>query len=531
MRPVYRQLGQFMTPALLVDQVLDSIPLSAEDVVLEPSFGDGAFLVALIDRFLPLYAGTSQERLKMVLQKNIYGVEFDDRLYGRCLQRLEERFGPLPKKHNLHHADFFRAEFPLRPFTRIVGNPPFGGTIDPKLQDSLDRRYGWWGVHKLKKETYSFFIARSLELLAENGILTFVCSDTFLTIKTMTGLRRRLMDQCGIEVKRIDQFSDETTQPTLMLRADLGNPKNAAVIDGRRVERIHMEATGNFSWQIHDSLALLFDGPTLGEFIVGSGGMTTGKNELFVRKLNPDGSFLEPYEFSFYEDPVTAEGELAKARLNQLSATKLTALQAQAAAGVTVRNVRVVPRAKPVSLTFPHPDYRPYNKATSGRVFSPCTHAIYWKDEGDAVLTYKRNGNWYLRGVGGRPYFNREGLSWQLISPRINARYLPPGFILDSGAPCAFLRDGIDADELWLILGWLQTEKATELLKTVINHTRNIQSKDIEKLPYPWWQGPESREKAVDLMQRMVRDAQAGRVFDRKDGEFKMLEELFASVA
>jgi hypothetical protein len=139
---------------------------------------------------------------------------------------------------------------------------------------------------------------------------------------------------------------------------------------------------------------------------------------------------------------------------------------------------------------------------------------VYWKDDGDAVLTFKKSGPWYLRGVGGGPYFGREGLTWQLVAPRINARYLPPGYILDSGAPCAFLHDGIDADELWFVLGWLQTDLASAILKEVINHTRNIQGKDIERLPYPWWVAESQRRRAIAITRDAVRSLQAGEPID-----------------
>ena len=47
-------------------------------------------------------------------------------------------------------------------FNLIIGNPPSGGTIDPTLQDRLDRLYGYnWDGHKLKKETYSFYREKS----------------------------------------------------------------------------------------------------------------------------------------------------------------------------------------------------------------------------------------------------------------------------------------------------------------------------------------------------------------------------------
>ena len=110
-------------------------------------------------------------------------------------------------------------------------------------------------------------------------------------------------------------------------------------------------------------------------------------------------------------------------------------------------------------VQLPHPDYRLYNKASGARLYAEPSHAIFWRDDGDAVLTFKKNGPWYLHGVGGAPYFGREGLTWQLVAARIKARYLPPGYVLDSGAPCAFLRPDVSNDGLlYFILAWLQTE-------------------------------------------------------------------------
>ena len=101
-----------------------------------------------------------------------------------------------------------RAEFRLH-----CGNPPFGGTIDVEIQDALDRRYGWRNGLKIKKETYSFFIVKSLELLKPGGRITFICSDTFLTISTMRGLRRLLMNEGQPAIELLDGFFDETNAP------------------------------------------------------------------------------------------------------------------------------------------------------------------------------------------------------------------------------------------------------------------------------------------------------------------------------
>ncbi|MEO9175439.1 MAG: N-6 DNA methylase, partial [Gaiellales bacterium] len=480
-----RQLGQWMTPAALAQQIVARVDLAPGARVLEPCFGDGAFLLPLIERLVALRGG-DDGAYRTAMRQDVFGVELDPGLYARALERIAERFGPLPGDHQLRCGDFFATDFAPGQFAHVVGNPPYGGTFDPGLEDALDRRHGRWDGHKLKKETYAFFIARCLDWLSDDGTLDVITSDTFLTIATMGGLRRRLLDQTSVELETIRLFSDETAQPMLVLRAMKGTGSDRVLIDDVAIDRLAIESTRNGSWRVDASLARYFGGPTLGDLVVASSGMTIGDNALFLREIT-DGRIRETHRYEFFDDPVTLANELARARLRRLSERRQGTIRAQEAGGCTLRNVRVTPLPVAREVSLPDPDYRYYNKADASIVYAPPRFAIFWRDDGDAVVTFKRNGNWYLRGVGGRPFFEREGLSWQLVSQRLNMRYLPAGSILDSGARWALVRSGIDPDELWFVLGWCLTREATRIVKTVLNHTRNIQSKDVERLPYPHW--------------------------------------------
>ena len=517
LRDKKRQFGQFLTPRPLAERLTTDLVLTRDSVVLEPSFGNGAFLLPLIDKLLPLYGGPVSERLAQVLTRNIYGAEIDPALYACCLENITQRYGPYPARHNLVCADFFQTSFPNH-FDYVVGNPPFGGTIAPELQDKLDKELGRRGGLKIKKETYSFFIVKCLELLKPNGRLRFICSDTFLTINTMQGLRRLLLDAGAPEVTRLGEFSEETQYAMVVLDFAKTGPASALVLDGKTAPREQIALTGNHSWQMTDDYAPYFAGPKLGDFVVATSGMTIGDNKLFVRPIT-DGKVSEPCEFGFADVPITLEGEVKRARLGFLSPTQQAQIAAKICRGETRRTVLVTPRTQPLEVPLPHPDYKPYNKAGSGLVYAPPSHAVYWKDDGDAVLTYKKSGPWYLHGVGGQKHFGREGITWQLISQTLNARYLPPGYILDSGAPCAFLRDGVDAGELYFILGWTFSPLCLSLLKNVINHTKNIQGKDFERLPYPFWVSADVKAKAIARVKALVSEAQAGRVFRWGDAE------------
>lgn len=541
-RPPKRQLGQFMTPLPLAERLVNTLEVSVTTRVLEPGFGDGSFILPLIRKFLPLYDGPISERLERVLNQNVYGVELDPSVYARCLERIQRELGRLPASHNLVCDDFFRFQFfpdnddsSLQPrlfgddlgFDLIVGNPPFGGTIAADLQDALDRQYGTWNGDKIKKETYSFFLVRALRQLTTGGRLLFICSDTFLTIPTMRGLRKLLMEHANVKVRTMDTFSDETAYPMVVLDLEKNGKTDCIQVDDKTIPRRMMELTGNYSWAITEDAARYFGGGTLGDFVVCSSGMTIGKNELFVREIR-GGGIVESYAFEFFDDPVTLHREIQRARLHKLSPKQVKKIEEFERAGITRRNVRVVARAMPVRIELPHPDYQYYNKAASGIIYAPPSHAIFWKDDGDAVQTFKKNGNWYLHGVGGKPYFGRSGLTWQLVASRLNVRYLPAGYILDSGAPCAFLRPGVQESELHFILGWTCTALCSRILKTVINHTMNIQSKDFERLPYPHWVVPEKKAEAISVVQNLVARAMAGEAIERGHPEVRRLESLYA---
>ena len=68
----------------------------------------------------------------------------------------------------------------------------------------------------------------------------------------------------------------------------------------------------------------------------------------------------------------------------------------------------------------------------------------------------------------------------------------------------AVLKDGVDKDELFFIIGWLLTSKCNEILKNVINHTKNIQSKDIERLPYPFWVSDENKKELIGAVKAEI---------------------------
>lgn len=493
-----KQLGQFMTPESLSKDIVSKIFININSKILEPSFGDGSFIFAIIEKLLE-----QNIPLSVILKDILYGVEIDTSLYNSTLEKLEFKYGKLPK-HNLINGDFFEEHeiFNIK-YTNIIGNPPFGGTIDYKYQDKLDSIYGKRDGNKIKKETYSFFMVKSLDLLDDYGKISFICSDTFLSIKTMSGLRKFLFKTGFNNITTLEVFSEETKYPMLIINFEKNVIKDHLLLNDVKLSEDLINITPNYSWFMEEKFAEYFSGDSLSKYITASGGLCTGKNEYFLRTIK-NNKIIEKYEFEYYQDPITLTNELSKAKLNKIGDKKKESILIQEQNKETFENVKIS-NIEPFDISLPNENYCFYNKATTDIFYSDPKTVIYWKDNGKAVLTFKKNSNWYLHGVGGQPFFKKECITWQLISKKINVRYLPTGYILDNSSPVAILKSGVNHSELFFILGWLLTDKASEIQKTVINHTKNIQNKDIERLPYPFWVSNENKNKIIDIVKNSIK--------------------------
>jgi len=525
-----RQLGQYLTPPSTAAAIVRNIRLSPTARILEPSFGEGSFVFQVLDS---VASSLPREELRAWCETHLYGCEIDSRAYSKFTDIWESRgLGPVPR--TLERCDFFTwlpPGFDRSAATNrqryFASRLAFGGSISPSIQDELDAIFGMRNGRKIKKETYAFFIVKGVDLLKPGGRLVFICSDTILTIPTMTGLRSLLQTNCDIQVSEVPGDFSDTNQDMLLLTLTKRKvPPSHATVFGKDISLAEIEATPNMSWRVDADLAKYFTGMTVGDKMIATSGMTIGNNDLFLRPIK-DGQVEEPYEFAFTEQRITVECEISRARLGKVSPRRLQEVRELEARGATEKVIAWEWLETPKRIALPHDDYRFYNKATSRIIYSDPKWVIFWRDNGEYVYTFKKTGNWYLHGVGGMKYFGREGLSWSLIAPRLYARYLPPGYILDSGAPCAFLRHGVEHDELFFILGWALTDLCNHILKEVLNHTRNIQSKDFERLPYPIWVGAESKQKALLAVKGLVARGRSGKVFSFRSQEVRELNALY----
>lgn len=107
-------------------------------------------------------------------------------------------------------------------FDIIIGNPPYGGVkIDGKIQEMLDLG---------SKDVYGAFISRFLcsdtTPLKYGRILSYIVSDTFMTIKTHKALRKQMLDNKIHKMIRVHQDTFNATVNTAIIICEKSKPED-----------------------------------------------------------------------------------------------------------------------------------------------------------------------------------------------------------------------------------------------------------------------------------------------------------------
>lgn len=167
---------------------VDSKPLHHQRI-MEPSFGQGDFLLPIIDRLLSAWRkhGGNASTAQIDLGKAIRGVELHRTTFvSTCktiINRLNKQGISTSVACRLVDQWFLQGDFLLEQqdarFNFIVGNPPYvrQELIPVPLLSEYRRRYL---TMYDRADLYIPFIERSLSLLDENGTLGFICADRWM---------------------------------------------------------------------------------------------------------------------------------------------------------------------------------------------------------------------------------------------------------------------------------------------------------------------------------------------------------------
>lgn len=205
---------------------------------LEPSFGDGEFLLAAIERLLRSYFahGGVESNAGDALKNCIVAVELHRATYLSTSARVRAEL----MSHGLTETqasqltqawlrcDDFLLAFIEGRFDFILGNPPYlrQEAIAPVLLAAYRAQYVT--IYD-RADLYVPFFERSLDLLEAEGELCFICSDRWLRNRYGGPLRRKVADgyhvAAYVDMVDVGAFQDDVTAyPAItLIRRDTGH--------------------------------------------------------------------------------------------------------------------------------------------------------------------------------------------------------------------------------------------------------------------------------------------------------------------
>lgn len=218
--------GAIYTKREVVEFILDltgytvAAPLT-EYRLLEPSFGDGDFLLPAIDRLLAAAARDGKLAYKP-LADAIRAVELHRATYEgtRALVAARLLKGGLTSDDAarlcdawLYQGDFLLAEFEPA-FTHVLGNPPY--VRQEAIPDILMAEYrSRYKTIYDRADIYVPFIERSLALLSQGGKLGFICADRWMKNKYGKKLRELVSKHYAlktyVDMYGVDAFHAEVS--------------------------------------------------------------------------------------------------------------------------------------------------------------------------------------------------------------------------------------------------------------------------------------------------------------------------------
>lgn len=175
--------GQYMTPQPLIDIILDEIGFDGVGTIMEPSFGDGNFLVSIVKRMID--KGITDF-------SNVYGIEKDKQLYDIAIKRLNELVGYEYDWKNLRCADTLSVYTDyIGKFDYVVGNPPFV-RIHNMNEEYRELRH-LFDFTSGMTDLYIIFYDMGLSMLNEKGMLGYVSANSFLKNTSQIEFRNYLI--------------------------------------------------------------------------------------------------------------------------------------------------------------------------------------------------------------------------------------------------------------------------------------------------------------------------------------------------
>lgn len=180
--------------------------------ILEPSCGDGAFVLPIIEALVSENPDWNDQSLEGFLSAFDISGESIARVKAAASARLETAGCPEAVVKRLllrwfHQEDFLMHEFSGR-FDVVIGNPPYI-RFDNLTKEKQKAYKSMYATFSERCDICVPFFERGLSLLSESGVFSFICSNRFVRSSYGKRLRRLISDLYHVAL----YLNMEHTQP------------------------------------------------------------------------------------------------------------------------------------------------------------------------------------------------------------------------------------------------------------------------------------------------------------------------------
>ncbi|MFC7200698.1 Eco57I restriction-modification methylase domain-containing protein [Halospeciosus flavus] len=266
--------GHVPTPDDLADHIVEKLfrenPPAAGETILYPGCGKGPFIAA-VER----YCNTNGHPIPEGV-----AIELDP----EHLTAARERHADLPVE--FQERDFLGDVADLGEFEYIVGNPPYV-PIEGLDEDEKQRYKQQFNTAIGRFDLYILFFEQSLNLLAEDGRLSFITPEKFEYVDTGSELRKRLASRHIEEIEHVaeDAFGELLTYPAITTIENTSPGETHIRLRDGTERTVDLPDDGD-SWApiIRGGVPEMNTGATLDDVTTRvSCGVATGADSLFVQ--------------------------------------------------------------------------------------------------------------------------------------------------------------------------------------------------------------------------------------------------------
>jgi hypothetical protein len=243
--------GQYFTPDALVSLILDALPLTGAERILDPSCGDGSFLRGAVAALPRRFPETPGDALARHWVPRLIGLDLDrtaaSQARGAVRRAVREHLGVEIGEETVqvHCADSLEAASldslllaaavaPLSPDEKllIVGNPPYVECkrLDAAAKSLLKARFP--EALEGAPDLYLYFLHACLGWLREGDNLAFVLPNKLLVNANARRLRERLLAEGSLDrlwlATRARLFGDAAVYPVVLFARGGPSPGGSA---------------------------------------------------------------------------------------------------------------------------------------------------------------------------------------------------------------------------------------------------------------------------------------------------------------